>query len=559
MHFFSPRSQLSLDFQKDAVEVAAQRRGSPSSPEVPEKKENALRSRLCSGLRVTSCGADRESSARPHKKSSTNGCLKLGLLSGGIVVVITRFLLVVGVVLVLDVLLLLGDLGSDRLDLRVRVKPVLQGNELVHAADQDVGVFQIVVRLQDGRLRNKVRNLGNGRVLRVRLHLLEQIVDDRVVGVDLKDLLVLAEEGRVLILHRLHALLARRLAVLSADDHGRGVDEAAGDLDLVDRGPSLRDVLLPPLRQGLVHGDEVLVPLALILVPVDAEVSGLLHRAQLHALEVEDLGEAELRIRLVEVQDLEALLLEDLERRLPLHLLDLLSGHVIDRRLLVLHASDVVLEGGELLGALSLRVARDEAKQLGELRAVRVVLVATEEQEHLELVVELLKRRLLLRLLLVLLRGLAFLLLFIFLIITVALRELLEHLKDLARKLLRDHLQDLVLLELLTVDVQRQVVRVNNALHPHKVTREEVVELVRDEHAANIELDVALPALGVPHVHVVGGALRDVQDRTELDVAFRVEVSVRERLEDVLADRLVERLVFLLRDVILGPKPNRLL
>merc|ERR1712078_117060 len=123
MHFFSPRSQLSLDFQKDAVEVAAQRRGSPSSPEVPEKKENALRSGLCSGLRVTSCGADRESSARPRKKSSTTGCLKLGLLSGGIVVVITRFLLVVGVVL--DVLLLLGDLGSERLDLRVRVKPVL--------------------------------------------------------------------------------------------------------------------------------------------------------------------------------------------------------------------------------------------------------------------------------------------------------------------------------------------------------------------------------------------------------------------------------------------------
>merc|ERR1712078_785408 len=119
MHFFSPRSQLSLDFQKDAVEGAAQRSGSPSSPEVPEKKENALRSGLCSGLRVTSCGADRESSARPRKKSSTNGCLKLGLLSGGIVVVITRFLVVVGVVFVLDVLLLLGDLRSDRLDLRV--------------------------------------------------------------------------------------------------------------------------------------------------------------------------------------------------------------------------------------------------------------------------------------------------------------------------------------------------------------------------------------------------------------------------------------------------------
>ena len=43
--------------------------------------------------------------------------------------------------------------------------------------------------------------------------------------------------------------------------------------------------------------------------------------------------------------------------------------------------------------------------------------------------------------------------------------ELLAAISGLARKLLRDHLQDLVLLELLTVDVQRQVVRVNNALH----------------------------------------------------------------------------------------------
>merc|ERR1719326_958592 len=491
------------------------------------------------------------------RRECLESCLKFSLLPR---VVVTRLLLVVVVeVVVLRLLLLRGHLGSDRLDLRVRIKAVLQRNEVVDAADQDVGVLQIVVRLQDRRLGNEVRNLRNARVLRVRLHLLEQVMDDRVVGVNLENFLVLAEEGRVLILNRLHALLTRRLAVLGPNDNGRGIDETAADLDFVDRDAGLGDVLLPPLRQGLVHRDQVLVPLAFLLVPVDAEVPCLLDRTQLHALKVEDLGEAQLRIRLIKIQDLKALLLEDLERRFTLHLLDLLPGHVIDRRLLILHAADVVLERSELLDALRLGVARDEAKELGELRAVRVILMAAEEQEHLELLIELLEGRLLLRLLVGLLRGFAVLFILIVFLIAVALRELLEHLEHLARKLLRDHLKDLVLLELLAVDVERQVVRVNNTLNPHQIARQEVVELVRDKHTADVELDVALPALSVAHVHVMGCALRNVQDRAELDVAFRIEVGVRERLKDVLANRLVERLVLLLRNVILGPKPDRLL
>merc|ERR1719324_801676 len=253
-----------------------------------------------------------------------------------------------------------------------------------------------------------------------------------MVRVNLEDLLVLAEEGRVLILDRLHTLLTRRLTVLGPNDSSRGVDETAADLDFVDRDAGLAGVLLPPLRRGLVHRYKVLVPLAFLLIPVDAEVPSLLDGTQLHALEIEDLGEAQLRIRLVKIQDLKALLLKDLERRFTLHLFDLLSGHVIDRRLLVLHAADVVLEGSELLDALRLGVARNEAKELGELRAVRIVLMAAEEQEHLELVIELLERRLLLGLTIILLRGLAVLLILIFVVVAVTLRKLLEHLKHLA-------------------------------------------------------------------------------------------------------------------------------
>ena len=75
--------------------------------------------------------------------------------------------------------------------------------------------------------------------------------------------------------------------------------------DLVDRDAGLARVLFPPLRQRLVHLLQVIVPVRLLRLPVDAQVPGLLHRAQLDALEIEDLREAELRVGLVEVQYLE--------------------------------------------------------------------------------------------------------------------------------------------------------------------------------------------------------------------------------------------------------------
>merc|ERR1719258_83124 len=198
---------------------------------------------------------------------------------------------------------------------------------------------------------------------------------------------------RVLVL--VDALLACGHAVLRGEDHRRGVHEAAAHLDLVDRDAGLARVLFPPLRQRLVHLLQVIVPVRLLRLPVDAQVPGLLHRAQLDALEIEDLREAELRVGLVEVQYLEVLLLVDLQGRLALHLRDLLAGHVVDRRLLLLHARNVLLEARLLLPVLLLGVRGNEAEELRKLRAVRVVLEAAHEQELLELLVELLEGSLL--------------------------------------------------------------------------------------------------------------------------------------------------------------------
>jgi hypothetical protein len=57
------------------------------------------------------------------------------------------------------------------------------------------------------------------------------------------------------------------------------------------------------------------------------------------------------------------------------------------------------------------------------------------------------------------------------LVVLLVLRQLAEHLQALLHDVLADHLQDLVLLQHLAADVERQVLRVDNALDEATGTR----------------------------------------------------------------------------------------
>ena len=57
-----------------------------------------------------------------------------------------------------------------------------------------------------------------------------------------------------------------------------------------------------------------------------------------------------------------------------------------------------------------------------------------------------------------------------------------------ADALLADDLEDLVLLQGLARDVERQVLRVDDALDEVEVLRDEIVAVVHDEDAADVEL-----------------------------------------------------------------------
>ena len=115
----------------------------------------------------------------------------------------------------------------------------------------------------------------------------------------------------------------------------------------------------------------------------------------------------------------------------------------------------------------------------------------------------------------------------------------------------------LVLLEHLARDVERQRVAVHDALNEAEVLGQQLVELVGDHHAAHVELQVVL-LLVVVLVEVVRRLLGDVQDGLELDLALGREVRVRQRLAEVLGQRLVERLVLLVSDVRRVARPQGL-
>lgn len=121
----------------------------------------------------------------------------------------------------------------------------------------------------------------------------------------------------------------------------------------------------------------------------------------------------------------------------------------------------LTLERYLLLGGLG----GEEAKEFSKLAAVLGILVNTELQVLSERLVELSK-------------------------VVLVLRDLAEEVHALLDDVLSDDLENLVLLQGLTRDVEREILRVNDTLDEVEVLGDEVLAIVHDEDTANIELDV---------------------------------------------------------------------
>mmetsp|Transcript_34023 Transcript_34023/g.85415 ORF Transcript_34023/g.85415 Transcript_34023/m.85415 type:complete len:689 (+) Transcript_34023:113-2179(+) len=444
----------------------------------------------------------------------TAGSLQLFL---GVVVVLLLLLLVLLLVLlvllVLHVLLLhVGLLLGHEVGVQAKVLLEHLGQEVgehlrllqVKAGAQGRGVIQHVGNVQ-----------GHGILLIVSNAVLE-LLNDGVLEVDLQHLLGLVHVGHGLVSQglRLHEALHVGGPAEAGGHEGAGrLGETVGHNGLLD-GAELLD---HPLREGL----ELLLGFLHLVLVRSAELQALLghvHHAPLVVILVEVL-QAVLVDGVDHVQHLIAALEELLHERGLLGSVQRLRGVVVDVTLALLHAADVVLKGRELAG-----LGRLEFQQLGHAGAVVLVL----DDAQLDVRAVLLPER-------VELLGLV-------------LRQGLKHRDDLAHNLLVHDADHLVLLQDLTGHVQGQGVGVDHTLDERQPARDDLLEVVRDEHAADVQLHVnGGLAVGVKHA---GGRLGgDEQEALELDVALSAEVHVGQGVLVLLGERAVELVVLLVRDL----------
>ena len=149
------------------------------------------------------------------------------------------------------------------------------------------------------------------------------------------------------------------------------------------------------------------------------------------------------------------------------------------------------LQRGGLLGGLG----GEEAEELSELAAVLRVLVDTELDVRGEGLAELGK-------------------------VVLILSNLREEVHALLDDVLADDLEDLVLLEGLTRDVERQVLGVDDTLDEVEVLGDEILAVVHDEDTTDVELDVVALLLSLEEVErrTKIGDLIVITNRSQLEI-----------------------------------------
>merc|ERR1712061_878955 len=262
-------------------------------------------------------------------------------------------------------------------------------------------------------------------------------------------------------------------------------------------------LVLGQLQALLGDGDEVLAVKLLQLLD-DVLVDGLRH-----------------------VDNLESPLLQPLHEGRGSHDLLALPGDVVDVLLVLLHPGDVVGQGAEVVTAGGGEVA----EVAGQLLPVGGVLVDAQLEVLAELLVELLE-------------------------VVLVLTDLLDQLHHLLDEVLPDHLEDLVLLEHFSGDVERQILRVDHTLDEVEVLGDELLAVVHDEDPPHVELDVVLSLLVLEQVE--GSSLGDEEESSELQLTLHGEMLDSQVLLPVVSERLVELSVLLGGYVIGSSGPDRL-
>merc|ERR1719323_719083 len=385
-------------------------------------------------------------------------------------------------------------------------------------------VLKTESRTEESSLEQQENKIFYGLVVLVSLGSLSQVLDDAVVGVDLEGLLGghVAHGGGVAESLGLHdPLHVGGPAVLGGDDTAGRADQSTGDDDLLNL---LVKNVLHDLAQRL---EFLLVSFSLLVfLLILGELKTLLgDRDEVLAVKLLQLLDNILVNGLGHVDNLESSLLQSLDEGRGCDNLLALPGDVVDVLLVLLHPGDIISKRAKVVSA-----GRSVISQVsGQLLAVGRVLVDSKLQVLAELLVELLE-------------------------VVLVLRKFLNELENLLDQVLSDDLEDLVLLEHLSGNVERKILGVNNTLDKVEIFWDEFFTVVHDEDSSDVQLDVVLALLVLKEIK--RSSLGDEEQSSELKLTFNREMLHGKMLFPVIGQRFVEFSVFFTGNIIGSSGPD---
>ncbi|KAH3670932.1 hypothetical protein OGAPHI_000643 [Ogataea philodendri] len=291
---------------------------------------------------------------------------------------------------------------------------------------------------------------------------------------------------------------------LTGSDSGWRVNKLERNNNLLDL---VAQDILQSLGQWLVLFGDLLSLLLLLLRLLKLEVLGDVDK--LLVFELLQLGHGVLVNWVNQEQNFEVLGLQSVQEWRILNSLDGLTSDVVDVLLVLWHSGDVVGQRSQLVR----RFCGVESQQLSQSWSVLLILVDTQLDVLGEGSVELVE-------------------------LLLVLSDLVESLNKLLDNVLSDNLQDLVLLQHLSGQVQWQVLRVNHTSDERKPFWNELLSLIGNEHSSDVQLDVVLLLLGLEQVE--WSSLWNEQDSLELQLTLDREVLNGQWVFPVVGDRLLD-------------------
>mmetsp|Transcript_22345 Transcript_22345/g.44750 ORF Transcript_22345/g.44750 Transcript_22345/m.44750 type:complete len:398 (-) Transcript_22345:262-1455(-) len=128
--------------------------------------------------------------------------------------------------------------------------------------------------------------------------------------------------------------------------------------------------------------------------------------------------------------------------------------------------------------------------------------------------------------------------------------EVVKHFDALLDQILLDDTKNLVLLKGFTRNVERKILRIDNSLDEGQPLGHQILAVVHDEYATDIQLNVVVLLLGSSLKHVEGGTFGAEENGLELELPLDGEVFDGGVLFPVIGDGLVKGGVLVLGDVV---------